>query len=490
MNFTKMISKVRWLIGLLSIPVFSIGYIKYHYNVALLGIMLIWICNIWFSMENIKRRILFLMLNITQFVFLIGNPVISAFRGEEWWTRFWDFAEHFSMLVLYLSLIGLYFGAVSVEYYLDKRKSEAVRSKKIADYEKTYMPYIQFVAIAGFSLTWICQMVSGGEKVLFMRGKDYTDFYVDFVSQIPYVIQIAAAMMQYFMCIFLATKPKKKWAFGVLSLNIVSTIPSLIVGIRNPLVLACVFSFVYYFIRDALGDEEKWIGKIEKIMIAVATPIGICLLAAYTYIRKGAEIATKGIVALFLDFFVNQGTSFDVLSSARGAMPYLPERKMRNYTLGGFLDYIFHGSIAQKFFGASPLPDGNNMINALESNSFAHNFSYIAKGKEAYLSGEGFGSSYILETYTDFGYIGVIVFSFLLGALLIYALHLLKKNLLIFTMVLVSLMKIFFIPRAEALGWLQFIIYLQFWIPVICSFLGAVIVRKLVIIQKQRSEMK
>lgn len=164
MNFTKMISKVRWLIGLLSIPVFSIGYIKYHYNVALLSIMLIWICNIWFSMENIKRRILFLMLNITQFVFLIGNPVISAFRGEEWWTRFWDFAEHFSMLVLYLSLIGLYFGAVSVEYYLDKRKSEAVRSKKIADYEKTYMPYIQFVAIAGFSLTWICQMVSGEKK--------------------------------------------------------------------------------------------------------------------------------------------------------------------------------------------------------------------------------------------------------------------------------------------------------------------------------------
>lgn len=490
MNFTKMISKVRWLIGLLSIPVFSIGYIKYHYNVTLLGIMLIWICNIWFSMENIKRRILFLMLNITQFVFLIGNPVISAFRGEEWWTRYWDFAEHFSVLVLYLSLIAMYFGAASVEYYLDKRKLEAVRSKKIANYEKTYMPYIQFVAIAGFSLTWICQMVSGGEKVLFMRGKDYTEFYVDFVSQIPYIIHIAAAMMQYFMCIFLATKPKKKWAFGVLSLNIVSTIPSLIVGIRNPLVLACVFSFIYYFIRDALGDEEKWIGKIEKIMIAVATPIGICLLAAYTYIRKGAEIATKGIIALFLDFFVNQGTSFNVLSSACGAMPYLPERKMRNYTFGGFLDYIFHGSIAQKFFGASPLPDGNNMINALESNSFAHNFSYIAKGKEAYLSGEGCGSSYILETYTDFGYIGVIVFSFLLGALLIYALHLLKKNLLIFTMVLVSLMKIFFIPRAEALGWLQFIIYLQFWIPVICSFLGAVIVRKLVIIQKQRSEMK
>ena len=60
MNFTKMISKVRWLIGLLSIPVFSIGYIKYHYNVTLIGIMLIWICNIWFSMENIKRRIFYI----------------------------------------------------------------------------------------------------------------------------------------------------------------------------------------------------------------------------------------------------------------------------------------------------------------------------------------------------------------------------------------------------------------------------------------------
>ena len=122
---------------------------------------------------------------------------------------------------------------------------------------------------------------------------------MDFVSQIPYVIQIAAAMMQYFMCIFLATKPKKKWAFGVLSLNIVSTIPSLIVGIRNPLVLACVF--LLYIILLGMHWEMKKSGlvKLKKIMIAVATPIGICLLAAYTYIRKGAEIATKGIVALF-----------------------------------------------------------------------------------------------------------------------------------------------------------------------------------------------
>ena len=101
-------------------------------------------------------------------------------------------------------------------------------------------------------------MVSGGEKVLFMRGKDYTDFYVDFVSQIPYVIHIAAAMMQYFMCIFLATKPKKKWAFGVLSLNIVSTIPSLIVGIRNPLLLYIILLGMRW------GTKKSGLVKLKK----------------------------------------------------------------------------------------------------------------------------------------------------------------------------------------------------------------------------------
>ena len=64
------------------------------------------------------------------------------------------------------------------------------------------MPYIQFVAIAGFSLTWICQMVSGGEKVLFMRGKDYTEFYVDFVASPMIMKDFSSSVRAFFVQAF------------------------------------------------------------------------------------------------------------------------------------------------------------------------------------------------------------------------------------------------------------------------------------------------
>lgn len=459
---------IRWVLFGVSVLLFFTGYLNRNFNLALSGIIFIWIGNFIFSFQNLKSRIFFLFFNLSQFVFLIINPLISAFRGEKWWERYWEEAELFSVLSLFLSLLFLQIGAVIIDRYLITRQ---VKQQNIE--RKEYYPYLQLVSLIGFLGTWVCQIAVGCEKILFMRGKVYTEYYAGFVSNIPYVFQVAAAMMQYFLCLFLATKPRKKWSFTVLLLFIISAVPSLIIGIRNPIVLNCIFAFLYYFIRQSMDEKEKWLGRFEKICLIVIPPIAICLLGIYTYIRNSAQIAVRSIGNIFIDFFMNQGSSFDVLSIGYGAIPYLPERPFRNYTFGGIIDYFSHGTIAQKFFGASALPDGNNIVNALESNSFAHNMSYIAKGREAYLQGEGFGSSYILETFTDFGYIGIVLCSLILGAVLIYAMKWIKKNYLTFTITLVALTTIFFMPRAEALGWIQFLLYLQFWIPVICTVLGA-----------------
>lgn len=480
MKSSRLIPAVRWTFFILSVPLFCWGYFKLQFNTALAGIVSIWICSIIFSAEDIRNRIYFLLFNAAQFVFLIANPLISAFKGEAWWERFWLFAESFAVLGVYLSTLALYLGAVCITIYAKHRpKKKNNKQSAITKFESGYLPYIQAVALAGYAIAWILEMGVGIEKVIFMHGRTYIDYYAQFQSNIPYVLHTAASMMPYFMCIFLAGKPDKKWSFGVLSTYIISTTPSLIIGIRNPFVLGCIFAFAYYFFRDAEGDREKWIGKLEKCMMAVLLPVAVCLLGVYTYIRSDAEIKPQGILNIFLDFFVNQGGTFNVLASGCGAIPYLPERAIRNYTFGGFIDYILHGSIAQKFFGASGLPDGNNIINALESNSFAHNFSYIALGEEEYLKGNGLGSSYILETYADFGYKGIIIFSFLLGALLIYMMYWARKNSFTRMIILVSLLNIFFMPRAETLGWLQFIIYFRFWIPVMGSTVGGVVLYRL-----------
>ena len=102
-------------------------------------------------------------------------------------------------------------------------------------------------------------------------------------------------------------------------------------------------------------------------------------------------------------------------------------RPLRNYTFGGFLDYFLHGNLAQTLFGAADLGDGNNVVMGTVSNSFSHNMSYLARGQD-YLNGNGYGSSFLLETYVDFGFVGVALFSIVLGIFMIYMIKLAKKG--------------------------------------------------------------
>lgn len=468
---------IEWAIIIISIVLFGISFIVQIYNMMLVASLLVLSGNIIFAMRDLKNRILFLFFSLAQFVFLLIRPLIDMVSGDEWWLKYWESAEQFAMVALFLTFISMYLGGNIAANI--KTKTEAARLGKLNKVEHKYIKYIQIVAGTGYGITWLCHMVAGIEKVVFMRGKVYAEYYVSFESKLPYVIIVMSAMMLYFLCIFLATRPSKKISLIALGAYIISALPSLIIGIRNPIVLNCMFAFLYYFIRDVLGDEKKWIGKIEKTIMVIALPISVIFLGAYNYLRS-AEQVTKNIGSILLDFFYSQGVTFEVLIIGHGAMPYLPERSFRNYTFGGIIDYIAHGSIAQKLWGAEAIPDGNSIFNAFQSNNFAHNMSYIAKGKEAYLNGEGFGSSYILETYVDFGYIGLVIFSFILGIILIYAMTWLRKNILTFTITLTALTTVFFAPRAEALGWIQFLIYIQFWLPVLGTLVGAVCLKWLV----------
>lgn len=84
------------------------------------------------------------------------------------------------------------------------------------------------------------------------------------------------------------------------------------------------------------------------------------------------------------------------------------------------IDYFKYGSIGQRFFGIEGLGNGNNLRHALNGNSMAHQLSYTLLG-DWYLEGHGCGSSYLLEVFADYGKIGIFIFSFFLGMLLISA---------------------------------------------------------------------
>ena len=99
------------------------------------------------------------------------------------------------------------------------------------------------------------------EPLIVIKPGHYLEYYSSFQSRIPDVFHTIASFMKYSLCNFLATLPSKKKAFIPLAIFELSAVPSLILGVRNPIMLNSVFILVYYLLRDILKDEKKWIGN-------------------------------------------------------------------------------------------------------------------------------------------------------------------------------------------------------------------------------------
>lgn len=498
---------IRYIVLILAIAVFLIGRLEIHFNTMLLGIFLFWSGNIIYSFEKIKTRIFFFMFNAMIFVFLISRPIISFVNRRVWW-HFSKDSVNFALLGVMISLIFLLFGDILGEYIVNSkysvRSKEPCLKKKVSkDQERIKTEFIKslrIISLVFFYISISFFFASEAEKLLFMRLRNYVEIYTSFVTKLPYFFTVISSMHKYLLCIFLATKPKKSVAFIPLTAYVLSAVPSLIIGLRNPIVLNIIFMFLYYYIRDIIDNEhmsyknrllnfktkiknsyshiKKWLGPFEWVILSFMLPLSMVFLGMYNYIREGLDSSGRGVLYSIVDFMYKQGVSFDVLCIGYNTIPKIQYTGFTNYTFGGIIDYITHNKLAQVFFGSSSLGTGNNIVMALYSNNFSHRMSYAARGRE-YLNGHGWGSSYILETYADFGYIGIIVFSVLLGILFAFMINLIKKGSLPFAIVLIMLTSIYFCPRDAALGWLNFILYTQFILPTFaCYFLAGLCAKR------------
>ena len=124
---------------------------------------------------------------------------------------------------------------------------------------------------------------------------------------------------------------------------------------------------------------------------------------------------------------------------------------------------------------------------AIDSNSYAHNLSYLVLNKE-YLKGHGIGSSYIMELYTDYGMIGVFLLSFLLGVLFIAMLQVAyRSRTILFALSLLILNNLFFMPRSSFSESFFNLFTMQFWgIVLVIIFVAKMLTKGKLVSTKQR----
>lgn len=468
---------INYLILFCSISFFVLWMIFKDFNILIWSVFLFNIQNVLFCLRNIKRRIYLLFFNITIFLFLLSRPVIEMIWNYEW-INYNERNGSFALLAIGCSLLFLFIGTILGEKIPYKNKYE--QSSKVS--QSIIVNKLKLVSLIMYYITIIATFIIGLEKITFIKDSNYADYYITYKSNLPGIVNIIDTMMPAIFALYLSTMPKKKQAIFPITLYILSMIPDLIVGARGPISEALIFVFLYFFMRDsenAKTDKDKniktevWVTKWVKRLIVLGLPIIFIVFSSYNYIRFGIEKTND--MNPVVDFVYSQGVSFTTITRGYDSIPYLPDYDEKNYTFGPFIDYIKAGTPSQILFGVEGIPESNSIERAVRGNNFSDALSYYLY-KSSYLQGRGTGSSFIIEVYADFGIIGIVIFSILLGILFSSIGNKFNiswfKNLILLRI----LMDIFIIPRNPAMSWLKFLIAPQFWLPILACWILAKII--------------
>ena len=455
--------------------VFYLRYLNNHHLESLLyTVVMVFIAHTLFCVQHLKYQLIHALFYMTIFVFLFSRPLIDYLRIGSFETYQQD-AYVFTFNIILVSLLGLWLGGIIGVRYFSRQKEKFVDENLYA----RLILQVRRVSLVVFWGTYPFYVLRLVERLAFRLKTTYYGYYANFHSNLPYFTYLLSAFMFYALCVYLATKPSKKASIFMLGLYVSANIIHLLIGTRNPFILSLLFAFVYFFMRHYSDKKEIWLGHREKIALGIGTPVLMLAMGAMNYLRDGAKLKFDSIFSLLVDFIYKQGTSFGVLARGYLYRSSLPIREMRNFTFGPILDYFYRGSIGINLLGSQPFKTTTNSIElALESNSYAHNISYLVLKKE-YLKGHGIGSSYMMEIYTDYGFVGLFIASSILGFIFIALLQsAYRKNLLAFAVSLLVLGNLFFMARSSFSESFFSLFTMQFWTVVIVIFLMSYSMKK------------
>ena len=463
---------IQFILGISVIISFFASLFLVSFDLLLISVFLLWLNNLTYSIKKIHERFIYFILHITIFTFILSRPMIDLCQANDWVANTYRYHSlalpEKTIFLLFISLLGIYIGGVLASNLKVKKKIR----ERISVPQKDML---QFITLIAFWVSFSFGLLRGYEKLSFRSTHSYTEYYQLFTSHLPYVVYVISSFNKYCVCFFLATKPEKRSATLILVLYVLLAVPDFIVGSRGEFIIRLLFSLFYYVYRDYCVSPYQWVGKIERLLLIICTPLGIIFLGLFNYIREGISFNGIHVSTSIIDFFYKQGVTFSWISCGLGVINQLPAHVC--YTFGTIVDYILYGSLGQIIFGTEGIPSNNTAIHGTRGNSLSHHLSYIVLGNK-YLEGHGTGSSYLLESYIDFGYIGVFIISLFIGILSIALMRAAKKYFSIAIITFLTFTGIIYMPRNEFGQIIGFLTYIQFWFITICCILAALLLKR------------
>ena len=406
------------------------------------------------SIERNASVILFL---VAFFTFLMGRVVMEVLPVNEEINLllysllvFSDETMRHVYLSLYLSLLFIYIGYVT-------NNDNSLCLKFNPNSERNLFIRRCAKRILMFSSPFALVLIL--DKVDYVLSHGYSQVFMDYKTSLPIYFIIFEVLFESMVFLFLATLPSKKDAFPVIAIYISIFMINIFSGDRGESILPIFLIIYYLYFRNVISPNEKWINKKGLVYLVISFPVVVIILFLVAYIRSNNEFSSSNIATLFFGFFYQQSVSVNVIACTYQDYDMLPQSKL--YSLGAIIDYFRNNYLTRIILGEEPYPVGSIEL-ALEGHSLDAALTYV-ENTSTYFSGGGMGSSFVAESWYDFGYLGVIIFSYFYGYVLSYIPKMNAKNVWMSVIALMLFRSIVYAPRARATGFVSDVFSVSFW---------------------------
>lgn len=430
----------------------------------------LWLVALLISIDDFSNNIFFSLFLCSFFVFLISGDLAEQIFHIYYYRQFKQDAVIHSQICIILSIIFMTLGFVKKRsnLCLEKLPAPAVLNEKIHLLDDM-AGSAQKVSLIAFLVTFPILLFDTINKIVFVALNGYIAYYSSYDPLLPSIVVKLGEMAHVALCVFLATFPRKKHTQIVLILYLIFAVLGMATGQRGAFIYRLAFVLAYVFLRQKVHNHgEVWIKKRTIIALLVAAPFLLAFLFAYGYIRMGNDVPDKSIGELFASFFVNIGSTSQLIKDGYVLDAAIPRTKL--FSIGGIINYFKYGTLFN-LFRLDTLPVPHTAEFALEGHRFDAFLSYLTM-PERYFGGEGTGSCFIAELFADFGYLGICAGSFIYGMFFKTLSNLKEKNWLSCAVLLYMVMHMIKTPRGAYDDFLTAVInvvYIAFMVMIVVA---------------------
>lgn len=405
-----------------------------------------WIILMVYCFKDIESRLLLMLFAFTVFVFGMTRIVIPKYYindfiqdSQRWSMSFGIEVHNFIARSCFISLVGALLG-----FNIVKNKKEVFLNCNI-DVESCQILKIRKASKFLYLLSSVLVVYSIYSRFSFVAMYGYMDSYIDYSSNLPVVLNKFASTNALCLYLFLATLPSKKEAKPILLLFLLISFFSLLTGARTDFVMSVITLLIYLVLRNKNTPKDPWLTRKGKLLMFLCLPILVALMFVVMLIRGDSEIDDINLFDMIINSIYQQGSIIEVLGLSYEEAEHIPDRL---WSFGRVIDSYGNNFIFQ-VFGEGQDFKANTADFAIKGHSLANYLTYTYQNQR-YLAGGGMGSSFIAETWLDFGYFGIFVFSLVYGIILSKFYTLVKTNVWAFALAFYMVNAIIYAPRAGA----------------------------------------